>query len=90
VRIPHVGWNEITIHNDNPLLYDVRPGTDFYFVHSYHVVPEKSENILATVDYNQNYVAVIGSNNIWGTQFHPEKSGKYGFQILKNFLQHNA
>jgi glutamine amidotransferase len=88
LRMPHVGWNEIIPRTDNPLLKDVPAGTDFYFVHSYHALPDNPEHILATVPYGKNYAAAIGKGNVWGTQFHPEKSGLSGFKILENFLNH--
>jgi glutamine amidotransferase len=88
LRIPHVGWNEITYLSNNPILNNIPSGADFYFVHSYHAQPDDAEHVLATVPYGHNYAAIIGRENIWGTQFHPEKSGAFGFKILENFLQH--
>lgn len=89
-RVPHVGWNEISILKETPLLDKVQTGTDFYFVHSYHVIPDNKDLILAKVNYGADYSAVIGKGNIWGTQFHPEKSSRSGFQIIKNFLNYYA
>ncbi len=88
LRMPHVGWNEITPRNNDALLKDIPAGTDFYFVHSYHAIPNDPDHILATVPYGKDYAAVIGKDNVWGTQFHPEKSGFSGFKILENFLNH--
>lgn len=85
-RIPHVGWNEIWRMSANPLIDKISDGTDFYFVHSYHFKPENHENIVATTQYCGGFASVINKNNIFGVQFHPEKSGRMGFQLLKNFL----
>jgi len=88
LRIPHVGWNDIHL-NDNaqsPYLSDIQNGTDFYFVHSYHAVMDNPKHVLATTNYGIDITAVIGADHVIGTQFHPEKSSRYGFQILKNFL----
>ena len=85
-RIPHVGWNEIKRNSESPLLENISDGTDFYFVHSYHFVPKDKNHIAAVTDYYGDFVSVVNNANIFGTQFHPEKSGKMGFQLLKNFL----
>ena len=85
-KIPHVGWNDV-VHNDNSLLFKGIPSTkDFYFVHSYHFVPENSDEILAITPYCGGFVSAIGKGTIFGVQFHPEKSQRYGFQLIKNFL----
>lgn len=86
VRIPHVGWNEVHTQSDSPLLQGIRPGKDFYFVHSYHFVCAQDENRLATTPYCGEFASVIGEKNIFGVQFHPEKSQRAGFQLLRNFL----
>lgn len=86
VRIPHVGWNEVHPRFDSPLLQGIRPGKDFYFVHSYHFVCERPENQLATTPYCGGVTSVIREKNIFGVQFHPEKSQRVGFQLLRNFL----
>lgn len=85
-RVPHVGWNEIYPKNDHPLFLNIVKGSDVYFVHSYHFKAKNSENILATTPYCGEFISAVGSENIFGTQFHPEKSSRTGFQILKNFL----
>jgi glutamine amidotransferase len=86
-RIPHVGWNEVWKASGSQCLFEGIPdGSDFYFVHSYHFIPRRKEHILATTPYCGNFVSAIGAGNIFGVQFHPEKSGRPGFQILKNFL----
>ena len=86
-RIPHVGWNEIHYENGaDSLLQAVPDKADFYFVHSYHFVPEQQEHILTKTPYCGNFVSIVRSSNIIGTQFLPEKSSTMGFQLLKNFL----
>jgi len=85
-KIPHVGWNEVYSLDNHPLFSDIPKGTDFYFVHSYHFVPSNKKNIMSTTPYCGKFVSGVSSDNIFGTQFHPEKSQRPGFQILKNFL----
>lgn len=84
LSLPHVGWNNINIVKDHPLLEDVSQNVDFYFVHSYHY-STKEEHILALTDYGIEYPSIIGKDNIVGIQFHPEKSQENGLTILKNF-----
>ena len=85
-RIPHVGWNEINPLGKSPLLDGIPDGSDFYFVHSYHFIPEYDDLVLATTPYCGKFVSAAGTDNIIGVQFHPEKSGRPGFHILANFL----
>lgn len=85
-RIPHVGWDEIHAQQHSPLLQGVEPGRDFYFVHSYHFICANKENILATTPCCGSFASVVGKDNIFGVQFHPEKSQKAGFLVLRNFL----
>lgn len=85
-RIPHVGWNEIYQQKDSPLLESIADGTDFYFVHSYHFIPQNKSDILCTTPYCGGFVSALQAENIFGTQFHPEKSSRPGFQLLTNFL----
>lgn len=87
LRIPHVGWNAIELSGTNGLFANVPEGTDFYFVHSYAFQPANLSHALAFTDYGIPIVAAIGFENIFGTQFHPEKSSKAGFQLLRNFLK---
>ncbi len=89
-RIPHVGWNEVLINKNSPLLAKIPDKTDFYFVHSYHLVPKKSEDIIGITPYCQQFVSVVMKGNVFGTQFHPEKSQYWGFQVLKNFLSYST
>lgn len=87
LRIPHVGWNAISRTGDDKLFSDIPDGTDFYFVHSYAFRPTREEHALAHTDYGVRVVAAVGAGNILGTQFHPEKSSKAGFRVLRNFLE---
>ena len=85
-RIPHIGWNEVHIVKDSPLMKDIPNDRDFYFVHGYHMEMKNKEDVIAETPYCGSFAAIIGKNNIFGTQFHPEKSQKIGLQLLKNFL----
>jgi glutamine amidotransferase len=86
LSIPHMGWNKITPVQKN-ILYNELNENKFYFVHSYHVVCNNEQNILATTEYSQKIVCSIIKKNIYGVQFHPEKSHKYGMKLLKNFSE---
>lgn len=85
-RLPHIGWNEVHPTRPHGLWQGIPPGTDFYFVHSYHFLPAQPGDALATTPYAGGFVSVAGRNNLVGVQFHPEKSGRPGFQFLRNFL----
>lgn len=86
LKIPHIGWNDVSFKKDSPLLKELEKTQTFYFVNSYHLVP--TEDItLGTSDYGGEFVTVIQKENIFATQFHPEKSHKAGLQILKNFIK---
>lgn len=87
-NIPHMGWNNIEVLNDR--YYKNILTKDFYFIHSYHVVPSNAEDIAATVDYGFDVVASVQKKNIFATQFHPEKSQSAGLSILKTFFDLNA
>ncbi len=86
IKIPHIGWNELHNVSPHPLMASVQNGDDAYFVHSYHATNVNQAHILATTEYGQQIIAVIGKDNILGTQFHPEKSHKTGAIILDNFI----
>jgi glutamine amidotransferase len=88
LRIPHMGWNDISILNDT--FYKDVNAKDFYFIHSYYVVPENKKIIAATVNYCIDVTASIQKDNIFATQFHPEKSQTSGLAILKSFFTQNA
>ena len=85
-RVPHVGWNDVELLRETPLFSGVRSGTDFYFVHSYHVVCRDVADVVGRTPYCGTFVSAISRGNIWGVQFHPEKSQRPGFQVLRNFL----
>lgn len=86
-RIPHVGWNELEFENrPNPVLKGIKNRSDFYFVHSYHFIPKNTDHILTTTPYCGKFASMVGTGNIIGAQFHPEKSSTTGFQLLRNFL----
>ena len=85
IKIPHMGWNTVKMISKHPILK--RKKFESYFVHSYNFICEDKKNILGTCDYNQKITAIVGEENIIGTQFHPEKSQKNGLKILENFLK---
>lgn len=85
-RVPHVGWNEITKTQENVLFKNIESGADFYFVHSYYFKAKNTEDIIATTDYCGEFASAVSRENVYGTQFHPEKSVPIGFQVLKNFI----
>ena len=87
IKIPHMGWNTVKTIINHPVIK--RKKFDSYFVHSYNFICKNKKNILAVCDYKQNITAIVGSENIIGTQFHPEKSQKIGLEILKNFINWN-
>jgi glutamine amidotransferase len=84
-KVPHMGWNQLQIKQRHPLLEGVRNGDYVYFVHSYHVQVGKADVLLAVTDYYQPVTAIAGRNNVFGMQFHPEKSGETGMRLLRNF-----
>ena len=85
LRLPHMGWNQIEHDGTHPLFKDIPSGSYFYFVHSYAL--EITEATLARCDYGQPFSAVVGKDNFFGAQFHPERSGKLGAQLIRNFLE---
>ena len=87
LRVPHMGWNTVTCRKDSPLFDDMYDDMRFYFVHSYHLVCNDESDILTTTFYGYNFVSSIQHRNIFGTQFHPEKSHKFGMKILQNFAE---
>jgi len=87
VKIPQMGWNELTLRSDTDLLAGIDDGDFFYFVHSYYCVPEDERVIAATTDYGVDMAAVVEKDNIHAVQFHPEKSSRKGLVILKNFVE---
>jgi imidazole glycerol-phosphate synthase subunit HisH len=87
VKIPHTGWNQIDAHNEAPLFRGIGSGGYVYFNHSYYCQPENPSHVTATTNHGLTYACAVQSRNIFGLQFHPEKSQQVGLQILKNFLE---
>ena len=85
LKVPHMGWNLIKVNKLDPILEDVDGSFRFYFVHSFYAKCKNDENILLTCDYGMEFSAAVHDKNIYGVQFHPEKSHHYGMKILKNF-----
>ena len=85
-KLPHIGWNEINIVKDSKIFKDIKNNSHMYFVHSYEFIPEDKSVISATTDYSSNIVCSVEKENIFGTQFHPEKSDKFGLKIIDNFI----
>lgn len=92
LKIPHMGWNvfETAIHTTHPVLWDFEGATHAYFVHSYSIKCRNNIDVLATTDYGGEFAAIIGRENMIGTQFHPEKSQEAGLKLLRNFLKWNG
>ena len=86
VRVPHMGWNNLHLHRHSELLEGITEADYFYFVHSYYCVPEDEASIIASVEYGLQLTAVVNNGNIYGVQFHPEKSSRKGLLILDNFV----
>jgi glutamine amidotransferase len=85
LKVPHMGWNQLTVRRSSPLLRDLPEGCGVYFVHGYHVVPQDESVIATTTDYGRPFVSSIWRDNLMATQFHPEKSQRVGMKILDNF-----
>jgi glutamine amidotransferase len=87
-KIPHMGWNTVNpLHADLPIFDNIPPEAYFYFAHSYYVEPQDAQGVAAVTDYGSPYCSVIVTDRVWGTQFHPEKSGAVGLQLLRNFVK---
>jgi imidazole glycerol-phosphate synthase subunit HisH len=87
LKIPHMGWNEVKVVKTHPLLEGIKPGDEFYFVHSFYPQPADKENIYAVTDYSGNFCCALGYKNLFATQFHPEKSGRLGLELLERFTR---
>jgi len=90
LKIPHMGWNEVRPVQAHPVLGGIEPGDEFYFVHGYYPQPAHTEHIYAVTDYELEFASAIGKDNYFATQFHPEKSGRVGLRLLKNFAEWNG
>ena len=86
-KLPHIGWNQIKIVNKSKIFKDIENNSHMYFVHSYEFVPIDKKVVSATTDYSSNIVCSVEKENIFGTQFHPEKSDKLGLKIIENFIK---
>ncbi len=86
LRVPQIGWNQLHHDGTNPLLRDIPDGAYAYFVHSYYCDAADPNDVVATTDYGIIYPSVVNRGNVWGVQFHPEKSHRVGLQILRNFV----
>ena len=85
-KLPHIGWNQINIVKESKIFKDIENNSHMYFVHSYEFIPEDKSVITATIDYSTNIVCAVEKDNVFGTQFHPEKSDKTGLKIINNFI----
>jgi len=85
-KLPHIGWNQINIVKQSKIFENIENNSHMYFVHSYELIPEDKNVISATTDYSSNIVCSVEKGNIFGTQFHPEKSDKLGLKIIDNFI----
>ncbi len=85
LKIPQIGWNNLDITKDNPLLKGIKNGSYVYFVHSYRLADANYDDVIAYAEYGIKYGCAVNKGNVYGVQFHPEKSGDVGLQILKNF-----
>ena len=85
-KLPHIGWNQINIVKDSKIFKEIENNSHMYFVHSYEFIPNDNSVIVASTDYSSNIVCAVEKENIFGTQFHPEKSDKIGLKIIDNFI----
>jgi glutamine amidotransferase len=89
LKVPHIGWNQVHMQQPaHPILRDVSPSGYAYFVHSFHAKLPDEAALVASTDYGYDFPAVVAKDNVWGIQFHPEKSQDVGLQMLKNFVAH--
>ncbi len=86
-KVPHMGWNQLAQRRDGPLLRELAARSRFYFCHSYHLVCADPGDVLATADYGGEFVAALQHENVYGVQFHPEKSHRFGMALLHNFAE---
>lgn len=86
VKVPHMGWNTLEILHANPLIQGISSGDYFYFVHSYISKPKDSSTVIANTKYGSEFPSIVARRNVYGVQFHPEKSGEKGLRILRNFV----
>ena len=87
LKIPHIGWNEVTVVQPHPLLDGIKPGDEFYFVHSFYPQPAETKNVYGITNYENDFCSALGYCNLFATQFHPEKSGRLGLHLLERFAR---
>jgi glutamine amidotransferase len=87
LKVPHMGWNHVEVAKDDPLLQNLPQEPRFYFVHSYHLLCDDTADVLGWTEYGYPFASVVRNRNVYGTQFHPEKSHKYGLQLFRNFVE---
>lgn len=87
LKIPHMGWNAVRPVKAHPLLEDIEPGDEFYFVHGYYPAPARAEHTCAVTDYETEFASAVGAGSYFATQFHPEKSGRVGLRLLEKFTR---
>ena len=87
LKSPHMGWNEVRVVKPHPLLASVAPGDEFYFVHGYYPQPKRHDDVYAETDYERTFASALGRGNYFATQFHPEKSGRVGLELLARFAR---
>jgi imidazole glycerol-phosphate synthase subunit HisH len=85
LKIPHIGWNAVQVERTHPLLAGLSPGDELYFVHAYYLAPSDRQNVHAQSDYGGEFCVAMGRDNLFATQFHPEKSGRLGLDVLRRF-----
>ena len=90
LKVPHMGWNDIQVAKAHPLLEHVREGDEFYFVHAYFPEPANDEYVYAKADYESTFCCALGVRSFFGTQFHPEKSGRVGLELIRKFTTWNG
>jgi len=88
LKIPHIGWNSVKIRKTSPIFNGIKDGEYFYFVHSYYVEPEDPDTISTTTEYGGDFCSSIQIENIFASQFHPEKSQSSGLRLIENFIKH--
>ena len=87
LKVPHMGWNEVRVVKPHPLLVSIEPGDEFYFVHGYYPQPSRRDDVYAETDYERTFASALGRGNYFATQFHPEKSGRVGLELLGRFAR---
>jgi imidazole glycerol-phosphate synthase subunit HisH len=90
MKIPHVGWNEVKKIKNNEIFTNINDKSDFYFIHSFHLKLENIEDNISSTNYGKDFVSAVNKQNIYGVQFHPEKSLGNGLLLIKNFINYNA